>query len=111
MKPAYPVTPDGRYFVVNGRLWRCTDPAIAPEQRKLLVDELMRARREKGAAMRAGDRAAREQARQLVDEAKRRLGERGPVWWSDGSPDWNRHQVTETPYAEWFCALAGNAKE
>jgi len=24
---AYPQTPDGRYFVAKGRLWRKTDPA------------------------------------------------------------------------------------
>ena len=25
-RPPYPVTPDGRYFVVRGRLWRMTNP-------------------------------------------------------------------------------------
>ena len=46
-KPAgYPVTPDGRYFVVRGRLWRMSDPQLTGEVRQALVDDLMRARRE-----------------------------------------------------------------
>ena len=28
MSERYPVTPDGRYFVVRGRLWRCANPAL-----------------------------------------------------------------------------------
>ena len=79
------VTPDGRYFVVRGRLWRCTNPALAEEERVWRVAELMRARRAKGVAMRAGDAAAREEARAAVDRAKVALGERGPVWWSDAA--------------------------
>ena len=98
----HPVTPDGRYFVVRGRLWRCTDPALPAEQRAAQVQCLMEARRAKGAAMRRGDRAAKEQARAAVDAAKHALGERGPVWWTDGAPDWNRYLVKNTPYAEWF---------
>lgn len=68
---------------------------------------LMQARRAKGAAMRLGDREAREMARQRVDEAKIALGERGEPWWTDGAPDWNRHMAKNTPYAEWFNSLAG----
>jgi len=37
-----------------------------------------------------------------VDTAKRALGERGDVWWDDGSPDYNRRLVNNTPYAAWF---------
>jgi hypothetical protein len=65
----------------------------------------MDARRDKGRAMRAGDDQSREQARQRVDAAKQALGERGPVWWTDGAPDWNRHIARNTPYAEWFARL------
>ena len=25
----YPVTPDGRYFMIRGRLWRMSDPALS----------------------------------------------------------------------------------
>ncbi|MCW0422080.1 hypothetical protein NB713_000023 [Xanthomonas sacchari] len=37
-----------------------------------------------------------------MNAAKVGLGERGPVWWTDGSKDFNRHLVRNTPYAEWF---------
>ena len=72
-----PVTPDGRYFVVRGRLWRCSNPAIPVETRQGLVVSLMEARRAKGAAIRKGDAGARESARKAVDSAKHSLGERG----------------------------------
>lgn len=98
-------TPDGRYLVVRGRLWRCTDPRLDPAERAALTSELMSARRAKGAALRAGDDAAREAARQWVDAAKDALGERGPVWWDDGEPDLTRRLARTTPYAEWFAQL------
>jgi hypothetical protein len=60
----YPVTPDGRYFVVRGRLWRMSNPDLPADLRAELVRELMDARRKR-------DRAR-------VDAAKRALGERGP---------------------------------
>ena len=101
----YPVTPDGRYFVVRGRLWRCADPGLEAQARTELTRELMSARRAKQAAMRNADTAAREAARARVDAAKRSLGERGPVWWTDGAPDYNRHMARNTPYAAWFAAL------
>ena len=44
-------------------------------------------------------------ARKAVDEAKTALGERGPVWWTDGAPDYNRKLVKNTPYADWFAGL------
>ena len=102
-----PVTPDGRYLVVRGRLWRRSNPALPPERREELVAELLRARRDKGAALRADDAAAREEARARVDRAKHALGERGPVWWDDGAPDLNRHLVRTTAYADWFAQLGG----
>ena len=98
----YPVTPDGRYFVVQERLWRCTNPALPDAIRQKAVAELMEARRQKGAALRTNDEAGISAARRAVDDAKRKLGERGEVWWTDGAPDWNRHLVRNTPYAEWF---------
>ena len=104
----HPTTPDGRYFVVRGRLWRCANPALSPEQRQHWTAALMKARRAKGAAMRAGNPEGREKAREQVQEAKVALGERGEPWWTDGAPDWNRHMVKNTPYAEWFGSLAGS---
>lgn len=100
-----PRTPDGRYLVVRGRLWRLSNPALAPETREALVAELMAARRDVGVQGRAGNRQAVREARARVDRAKWALGERGPVWWSDGAPDMNRKLVKNTPYAAWFEGL------
>ena len=91
--------------MVRGRLWRCTNPQLGPADAERLTQDLMAARRAKGAALRAGDADARELARQRVDAAKVALGERGPVWWSDGAPDYNRHMARTTPYAQWFASL------
>ena len=104
----YPVTPDGRYFVVRGRLWRCANPMLAEAERRRLVETLMTARRAVGVARRAGDPAQIATARAAVDTAKRGLGERGPVWWTDGAPDYNRHLVRNTPYAEWHASIGGD---
>jgi hypothetical protein len=60
----------------------------------------MAARREVGAALREADVMAERAARARVHEAKVALGERGPVWWSDGAPDYTRRLVSNTPYAE-----------
>ncbi len=99
----YPDTPDGRYFVVRGRLWRKSDPALPADERDRLVRELMSARRAVRDAK--GDSVATSVARSRVDKAKIALGERGPVWWDDGKPDFNRHLVENTPYADWFASL------
>lgn len=107
----HPTTPDGRYFVVKGRLWRTSNPGLAPQQRQQLVDRLMKARRDVGAALKARDGKAERAARKAVDEAKRGLGERGPVWWTDGAPDLNRRMVANTPYADWFAALQSRTNE
>lgn len=101
----HPSTPDGRYFIVRGRLWRLSNPGLAPEVRQRLVDGLMRARRQVGLARKAGDVVAERSARAAVDAAKHGLGERGPVWWDDGAPDYNRRMVANTPYAAWYAAL------
>lgn len=65
----------------------------------------MALRREIGATKRGGDRAAEVLARERLGEVKRALGERGPVWWTDGAPDFNRHLARNTPYADWFAKL------
>ena len=98
-----PRTPDGRYFVVRGRLWRLSDPGLDDARRSELVKQLMSARR--GIRSAADDADAVARARLLVDAAKRKLGERGPVWWDDGAPDYNRRMVRTTPYASWFARL------
>ncbi|RAH37715.1 hypothetical protein [Halomonas sp. SL1] len=98
-------TPDGRYIVVRGRLWRCTNPELPESQRQEWVQQLMRARRGVAQAKRAGDPQAERAARDQVDKAKRALGERGPVWWRDGAPDYTQCKVENTPYADWYAEL------
>jgi ABC-type sugar transport system substrate-binding protein len=98
----YPRTPDGRYMVVRGRLWRVANPNLAPEESRKLVSELMNARRQVKAAMAAQDGSALAAARSAVNAAKVALGERGPVWWHDGAEDFNRHMVKNTPYRQWY---------
>lgn len=101
----YPTTPDGRYFVVRGILWRCSNPQLSETVRQDLVKQLMTARREIKAAKASGDDDALKDARFKVQRAKVGLGERGPVWWDDGADDFNRHKVANTPYAAWHAAL------
>lgn len=103
----FPTTPDGRYFVVRGRLWRTSDPSLAATERERLVKELMSARRAVRNAKGHPDELKAVRAR--VDAAKVALGERGPVWWTDGAPDMNRKLAANTPYADWHQAL--NRKE
>ena len=100
----HPTTPDGRYFVVRGRLWRKANPQLPADVRDALVRQLMEARR---ALRRKSSEAERQAAREQVDRAKRALGERGPVWWTDGEPDFNRKLVKNTPYRDWFERLSG----
>lgn len=103
----YPTTPDGRYFVVRGRLWRRSNPALAPSRRQQLVEALMHARRAVRHALACNDPHLVARARQEVDAAKVALGERGPVWWDDGTPDYNRHMAANTPYRTWYLGLSG----
>lgn len=103
-KGTYPNTPDGRYFVVDGRLWRKSDPELSPSRRKALVKDLMSARRDVRKFKNEPPRLA--EARRRVDTAKTALGERGPVWWTDGAPDYNRTRVRNSPYARWYRDIA-----
>lgn len=97
----HPTTPDGRYFVVKGQLWRCSDPSLSEDERQRLVHELMSARREVKQAKASDDPDLLKTARSKVNAAKVALGERGAVWWNDGSPDYNRWSVLDTSYADW----------
>ena len=99
-------TPDGRYLIVRGRLWRTSNPTLSEDTRERLVHALMHARREVKAALDAGDAARLSAARAAVQAAKVALGERGAPWWTDGAPDYNRHLVGNSPYAAWYAGLA-----
>ena len=72
-----PKTPDGRYIVVRGRLWRTSNPNLSEECRQELIDELMDARRAVKDAK--DDSQALGIARRRVYSTKVELGERGPV--------------------------------
>ena len=95
-------TPDSRYLIVRHRLWRAANPGLGDRTKTELVNALMTARREVGIALRNKDDTRLKQARAAVHAAKIALGERGPVWWTDGSPDYNRYLVKNTPYAKWY---------
>jgi hypothetical protein len=99
----HPVTPDGRYFVAKGRLWRRTDPSLPEAERRAAIRDLMAARR--AVRMAGDDDRATRAARDRVQAAKERLGERGPVWWDDDAPDETRHAPWNTRYAAWWEAL------
>lgn len=79
MSLKHPVTPDGRYFVLRGRFWRLADLGLSPASKDELVSELMMARHTVKYAKADDDVAAESAAHQAVDQAKRVLGERGPV--------------------------------
>jgi hypothetical protein len=95
-------TPDRRYIVVKGRLWRAANPSLSDGARERITRELMDARRAVGSAKRSDDVVAERRARRAVHAAKVALGERGPVWWEDGAPDENRRVIQNTSYAEWW---------
>lgn len=97
-------TPDGRYIVVKGRLWRSANPNLSHADRQRYIDELMAARRAVRSAKAADDGMALKAARVAVDRAKRALGERGPTWWNDGT-DLNRHLIKNTTYSAWWDQL------
>lgn len=100
MKPL--TTPDGRYIVVRGRLWRTSNPNLSVEERTALVQELSAARRDVKAALRHPSLERLATARAAVNMAKVALGERGSPWWTDGAKDFNRYMVKNTPYAQWY---------
>ena len=73
-------TPDGRYFVVKGQLWRCTNPALDEATRQHWVNALMDARRAVKSAKGDADPQALKAARQQVQHAKVALDKHDPVW-------------------------------
>jgi hypothetical protein len=104
-------TPDGRYIVVRGRLWRSSNPNLAPAGRQRLVEQLMDARRAVRSASQSGETDNLRAARAKVQITKEALGERGAVWWSDEAPDLNRTLVINTPYAEWWTSYVSEEQE
>jgi hypothetical protein len=90
---------DEHSIAIDGRRWRATDPSIPERFRTELVRELMSARRAVGAAKRAADTAAEQQARSRVQDAKVALGERGAPWWEPAAADGQRARIGATVLA------------
>ena len=85
------VTPDGRCFVVKGRIWRLANPSLSQNEKPVLMSELMRARRAVKTAERNGDVEAETAALRYVEAVKHALGERGAVRWTNGDAGLDRH--------------------
>ena len=81
------------------------NPGLGDAQRAEFVKGLMTARRAVRDAKQDADLKAEAAAHRVVDEMKRALGERGPVWWDDGAPDLNRHMAKNTPYADSYAKI------
>ncbi len=78
---------DDHFFVVNGRRWRRTDPALPEDVATALRSHLGRGRNAVKRAKRAGDDEALAAARHRSGLAKHGLGERGPEWWTRPEAD------------------------
>lgn len=104
----YPVTPDGRYFLARGKLWRRSNPNLPDEERLRLTFELIAARSDAMHARRDGDADLERDAMRRIDAAKIALGQRGAPWWNDGAPDYTRQKAVQTPYADWLRRVDGD---
>jgi hypothetical protein len=82
------------------------NPGLDQKKRQHLVGRLMKARGAIRAAKQSADLKAEAGAHRAVDEVKRALGESGPVWWDDGSPDLNLHMAKNTAYADWYAKIS-----
>jgi hypothetical protein len=88
-------TDDGHYFVINGRRWRATDPAI-PEARRTELTRILMAWRREVRRTRGTDEEPT--ARAGVQAAKVALGERGsPPWWEQTADQRRERWETVVP--------------
>jgi len=78
---------DEHFFVVDGRRWRRTDPALPEDVAAALRSHLGRGRNAVKQAKRTGDDDALDAARHRNGLAKHGLGERGPEWWTRPEAD------------------------
>lgn len=103
----HPTTPDGRYFVSKGKLWRKTDPHLTDTERRAAIKAMMQARRDIAGAQTDADEL---DARARINAAKTRLGEAGPVWWDDGAPDESGLAPANSSYTNWWAGLSEQEK-
>ncbi|MDN7131712.1 hypothetical protein JNO04_05005 [Halomonas sp. MC140] len=106
MANKYPHTPDGRYFIAKNRLWRCTDPCLSEDEKRVHIKALMKARRAVRTTQQQDDEAGLGRAREAVQAAKEALGERGAVWWEDDAPDETGFAPHNSSYAKWWKNLS-----
>jgi hypothetical protein len=102
----YPVTPDGRYFVVRGLPVLTTDPTLPADEARPAhpgVDD--RPARGRGARARGGNPEETRQARAAVRRGQAGAGERGPVCGATAQPTTTGRMAKNTPYAQWYAAL------
>lgn len=93
-----PRTDDGRYFVIDGRRWRATDPDIPAERRDELTRVLMAWRRDVRRTRGTDDEAA---SRRGVQAVKVALGERGaPPWWEQDDTERRRRWELDVPWPD-----------
>ena len=107
-RKTYPRTPDGRYFVAKGRLWRCTNPNLPETERRAHVKALMKAR---NAVRLATNEVEEREARAAVHVAKVALGERGEPWWGDSAEPQDRLAPQNSTYADWWASLDDAERE
>ena len=87
-------------MIANGRLWRASNSSLNKATRQQHVNELILAIRSVATALKTKSSDALREAPSKVQQAKVELGERGPVWWTDGALDYNRKLVINTPYKQ-----------
>ncbi|MBG6054673.1 hypothetical protein IWX81_001063 [Salinibacterium sp. CAN_S4] len=78
-----PAVDDERWFVIDGRRWRRTDPSLPVPVVDALTSHLGRGRSAVRVAKAHQDEARLADARRRVSLAKHGLGERGPRWWEE----------------------------
>jgi hypothetical protein len=79
-----------------------SDPKLNEFERRKLKAKLGLLRTRGRVAHLSGDDLLVQELRHEIDRIKQALGERGPVWWADGTPDYNGRLVTASPYASWW---------
>jgi len=72
-------TPDGRYIVIQGRLWRAPNPALPAERKVKYMRDLLNGRRALKAAKLSGDEAAITAARRPRSASASAAGCGGPT--------------------------------
>jgi hypothetical protein len=84
----------------SDRAWRASHLNLTEEERGHWIAQLIKARRAVHSAPGNPDQLAI--PRRAIHETKCALGERGPVWWTDGAPDLNWRLAKNSSYSGWW---------